>query len=63
MASTIPVLSALARERLNRVAVPMIVSLLLKRGYRNTMLFGPRPAAVWFGSDHGASVIRLERLD
>ena len=32
------------RRHLTSAAVPTVVSLLLKLGYRNTMLFGPRPA-------------------
>ena len=31
------------RDRLMAVAVPTVVSLLWRRGYRNTFLFGPKP--------------------
>ncbi len=36
-------LSELTRSRLLGVAVPTVVSLLWRRGFRNTLLFGPRP--------------------
>jgi regulator of RNase E activity RraA len=38
-----PPLSDLTRELLMRVAVPTVVSTLWRKGYRNTMMFGPKP--------------------
>ena len=38
-----PTLPKETHDRLMRAAVPTVVSLLYRRGFRNTFLFGPRP--------------------
>jgi regulator of RNase E activity RraA len=38
-----PILSNESRARLEQVAVPTVVALLWRKGFRNTLLFGPRP--------------------
>jgi regulator of RNase E activity RraA len=51
MTAATPTLSKETHGRLMRAAVPTVVSLLYRRGFRNTFLFGPRalnPRAVRF---------------
>lgn len=39
----VPALAADIREKLMKVAVPTVVSLLYRKGYKNTLMFNPKP--------------------